>query len=218
LVQYQSEQISSEDFFHQQGQTFGSEQPVHGFFPKFLPLVKQRLEQTRFLALFSFVSCTIAIGLMATVGFLTHSPFIFPSLGPTAFLFFTSPTAPSASPRNAILGHIIGVLAGYLSLVVTGLTAAGPLALPFGPTLPRIIAVMISLGVTASLMVMLRVLHPPAGATTLMISLGLIAQPWQLVVVVVAVVLLTMLAFFVNRLIGIPVPLWKTAPQDRRNE
>src|SRR5436305_577015 len=55
-----------------------------------------------------------------------HSPFIFPSLGPTAFHYFSRQTAPSASPRNAIIGHLIGSVAGYFSLVVTGLTTAGP--------------------------------------------------------------------------------------------
>jgi hypothetical protein len=45
------------------------------------------------LALFSFIS----LGIMAALAVITHSPFIFPSLGPTAFLFFYRPTAPAAS-------------------------------------------------------------------------------------------------------------------------
>ena len=154
-----------------------------------LPWLERRYAQTPVLAL------------------ITRSPFIFPSLGPTAFLFFYTPRAPAASPRNTITGHAIGVLAGYFSLVVTGLTAAGP-ALAVGVSWPRVIAAALSLGLTAGLMVLLRSPHPPAGATTLIISLGILTKPWQLVLLMIAVVLLTVQAFIINRLAGIPYPLW----------
>ena len=159
------------------------------------------------LALFSFVNGCISIGLMAALAVLTGSPFIFPSLGPTAFLFFYTPTAPAASPRNTIIGHAVGVIAGYLSLVVTGLTMAGP-ALAIGVTWPRVIAAALSLGLTAGLMVLLKSPHPPAGATTLIISLGILTKPWQLLLLMGAVILLTIQALAINRLAGIPYPLW----------
>jgi CBS domain-containing membrane protein len=54
---------------------------------------------------------------MSALALVTHWPFIFPSLGTTAFLFFYTPTAPSASPRNTLVGHTIGVLAGYYAPV-----------------------------------------------------------------------------------------------------
>ena len=77
------------------------------------------------LALFSFINGCFSIGLMSAASVLTHSPFIFPSLGPTAFLFFSTPTTPSACPRNTLFGHAVGTAAGYLSLVATGLTMSG---------------------------------------------------------------------------------------------
>src|SRR5258708_9454799 len=49
-------------------------------------------------ALYNFVCGFFSIGLMATVAVILHSPFIFPSLGPTAFHYFSRQTAPSASP------------------------------------------------------------------------------------------------------------------------
>ena len=159
------------------------------------------------LALFSFINGCLSIGTMAVVAVVTGSPFIFPSLGPTAFLFFYTPTAPTASPRNALIGHTIGVVAGYFSLVVTGLTMAGP-ALATGVTWPRVIAAGLSLGLTSGLMVLLKAPHPPAGATTLIISLGILTQPRQLVILLLAVVMLTVQAFVINRLAGIDYPLW----------
>ena len=181
-----------------------------------LPWLLQHYARIPVLALFSFVNGCISIALMSVLAILTRSPFIFPSLGPTAFLFFYTPTAPAASPRNTIIGHAVGVVAGYLSLVVTGLTAAGP-ALTIGVTWPRALAAGLSLGLTAGVMVLLRSPHPPAGATTLIISLGILRQPWQLVLLMGAVVLLTGQAIVINRLAGIAYPLWRP-PHEPREE
>jgi CBS domain-containing membrane protein len=90
----------------------------------------------------------------------------------------------------------------YSFLVVTGLTTAGP-AIANGVTWPRVIAAALSLGLTAGLMILFRATHAPAGATTLIISLGILTQPWQLVVLMVAIILLTL-----HRLFGMPFPLW----------
>jgi CBS domain-containing membrane protein len=181
---------------------------VRGLFTRIrLPWLTQHYAKTPVLAIFSFINGCISIGLMSALALITKSPFIFPSLGPTAFLFFYTPLAPSASPRNTLVGHTIGVLAGYFSLVVTGLTMAGP-ALAVGVTWPRVIAAALSLGLTSGLMVLLKSPHPPAGATTLIISLGILTKPWQLLLLLVAVVLLTLQALAINRLAGIPYPLW----------
>ena len=181
---------------------------VRGLFTRFrLPWLTERYSRIPVLALFSFINGCLSIGIMSALALVTGSPFIFPSLGPTAFLFFYTPTAPAASPRNTIIGHAIGVLAGYLSLVITGLTVAGP-ALAVGVTWPRVIAAALSLGLTAGFMVLLKSPHPPAGATTLIVSLGILTRPWQLILLMIAVLLLTCQAFVINRLAGIQYPLW----------
>ena len=172
-----------------------------------LPWLLEHYSRLPVLALFAFLNGLLSIAIMSALALVTHSPFIFPSLGPTAFLFFYTPTAPTASPRNTIIGHGIGVVAGYFSLVVTGLTNAGP-ALTVGVTWPRVIAAALSLGLTSGLMVLFKSPHPPAGATTLIISLGLLTQPIKLVILMLAVVLLTVQAFVINRLAGIDYPIW----------
>ncbi len=177
-----------------------------------LPWLLEHHSSTSVLALFSFINGCISIGIMSGLAWVTGSPFIFPSLGPTAFLFFYTPTAPPASPRNTLIGHAVGVLAGYFSLVVTGLTTAGP-ALAVGVNGPRIAAAALSLGLTSGLMVLLRAAHPPAGATTLIVSLGILTRPSQLVILMIGVVLLTIQAFVINRLAGIPYPRWKASAQ-----
>src|SRR5690606_23290253 len=80
--------------------------------------LSRRHEPRRVLALFNLVNGSLSIGLLAAVAHLSESPFIFPSLGPTAFLLFYQPTAGASSPRHALLGHFIGASAGWLSLAL----------------------------------------------------------------------------------------------------
>jgi CBS-domain-containing membrane protein len=158
-------------------------------------------------SLYVFVNGFITIGVLALLALMSHNPFVFPSLGPTAYLLFFSPLAQTSSPRNTIFGHAIGLICGYAAFVVTG---AG--ALPFGVHAgifwPRILAAALSLSATGAFMVLLEVSHPPAGATTLIVSLGIISKPSELVIIEVAVFLLVAQALVINRLAGLPYPLW----------
>ncbi len=171
----------------------------------------ERHSKTGILGLFAFVNGVLSIGIMAGVALITGDPFIFPSLGPTAFLLFYTPMTPAASPRNTIFGHAIGAGAGYLSLVAFGLTDAPP-ALASSVSAGRVGAAALSLGLTAGLMAWAKVPHPPAGATTLIVSLGILREPEHLVVLMVAVALLVLQGLVINRLAGIRYPLWRAAP------
>lgn len=159
------------------------------------------------LGIFALTNGALSMGLMALAAWLTRQPLIFPSLGPTAFLIFYVPRAPSACPRNAVCGHLIAVGAGYLALVVFGLTHAQP-ALSGGVTLPWVGAAALSLGLTAGVMVWLGVPHPPAGATTLIVALGILPKPVELLTLLASVVALVAHGLLINRLAGVPYPLW----------
>jgi CBS-domain-containing membrane protein len=176
-----------------------------------VPALIERHSSTFVMGWFALVNGVLSIGVMSAAAWATGSPLVFPSLGPTAFLFFYTPTAASAAPRNTVFGHLIGALAGYLALVVFGLTEAAP-AFETGVSAARVGAAAVSLGLTAGLMVWFRVPHPPAGATTLIVSLGILHTPGQLSVLMLAVVLLTVQGLVINRLAGIDYPLWRPRP------
>lgn len=158
-------------------------------------------------ALFMFLNGFATIALLSAVAMVSRTPFVFPSLGPTAFLFFFTPRAPAASPRNTIYGHAIGILCGYGALWLFGLQHAPP-AMATGVSAARIGAAALSLASTGALMILLKAAHPPAGATTLIISLGIVTQPFHLVVIEIAVVILTLQAIAINRIAGIDYPFW----------
>ena len=190
--------------------------PLEALEPEVIRGIIERLRLTRLLgrfperpvwAAFMFVNGFVTIAILAGVAMVTRTPFVFPSLGPTAFLFFFSPTAPTASPRNTIIGHAIGIACGYGALLVFGLEHALP-AMATGVDVPRIGAAALSLAATGSLMILFKAAHPPAGATTLIISLGIVTRPFHLAVIEIAVALLTLQAFVINRSAGLDYPLW----------
>lgn len=188
---------------------------LHGLGTRFrVPALVERHSSTTVMGAFALVNGVISIGIMSAAAVLTGQPLIFPSLGPTAFLLFYTPTAAAASPRNTICGHAIGAGAGYLALVVFGLTDAAP-ALATEVTWARVGAAAMSLGLTSGLMVWCRVPHPPAGATTLIVSLGILREPDQLAVLMLAVVLLVLQGYVINHLAGIAYPRWAPQPATR---
>ncbi|WP_230470015.1 HPP family protein [Lujinxingia vulgaris] len=163
-------------------------------------------------ALFMLLNGGLSIGLLAAMAHLARSPLIFPSLGPTAFLLFFRPLAAASSPRHTVLGHLVGVVVGLFCLWVFGLLGV-PANLSEGVGLARVGAAALSLGGTGALMVYFGVAHPPAGATTLIVSLGLMPHLWQAPVLMGAVCLMALQGLVINRLAGIPYPLWRPSKQ-----
>jgi CBS-domain-containing membrane protein len=158
--------------------------------------------------MYVFVNGFLTIALLAMLAVFTNSPFVFPSLGPTAYLLFFAPLAETSTPRNTILGHAIGLICGYAAYAFTG-AASLPFGVHPGVYWPRILAAALSLSATGAFMVLLRAGHPPAGATTLIVSLGIISKPKELVIIEAAVFILVAQALVINRLAGLPYPLWQ---------
>ncbi|MEV1143251.1 HPP family protein [Micromonospora sp. NPDC049799] len=159
----------------------------------------------------AFVGSALAVVVAGVVALVTHQPWLFPSLGPAVMLHVEKPHSPESSPRNTLIGHGVALLAGYGFLVACGL-ADNPSVLQEGVSAPRIVAAAGSLAVTALVLVLLKASHPPAGATTLIVSLGLLTTPTQLLVAAGAVVLVTVVDWLYGRLSGRPMPVW-AAPE-----
>lgn len=168
-------------------------------------------------SIYVFVNGFITIAVLALLALVSRNPFVFPSLGPTAYLLFFSPLGKTSSPRNTILGHAIGLACGYAAFVLTG-AGAQPFGVHQGIFWPRILAAALSLSFTGALMVLLDVSHPPAGATTLIVSLGIISKPIELVIIEVAVFLLVAQALAINRLAGLRYPWWNAVTSVNRLE
>jgi CBS domain-containing membrane protein len=72
----------------------------------------------------------------------------------------------------------------------------------------RIGAATLSLALTGAVLLLLRASHPPAGATVLIVSPGLLTKPIEMAMIMVGVVILTVAGWVINRAFRVPMPLW----------
>ncbi|WP_435195577.1 HPP family protein [Natronomonas sp. EA1] len=129
---------------------------------------------------------------LGSLAWATGRAFLFPSLGPSAFVLAFH-TRETRAPAGRIVGaHTIGALAGFLahSLFASGVVITGALA-PFDPAGLRLAAsAIVSIVLTSWGMLGTEAIHAPACATTLIVSLGLLSTPSEVGLIVVSVVLL----------------------------
>lgn len=145
------------------------------------------------------LASAISIGILAIAAVLLHEPWVFPSLGPTCFLLFLAPKGAQSGTVNVIAGHAIGVVSGVVALAIFGLLHTPPDLEDL--SWKRAGAVVVCLALTLGLMVLLGVPHAPAGATTLIVGLGLMTTLPELLILMASVVALTIVARFLNDLV-----------------
>lgn len=135
----------------------------------------------------------VAAFLMLIVGFigvLAHQPWLFPSLGPTAFLQAEQPEQPTARFYNTVVGHLHGLVAGLFAVLILGANLAPPVLSTGELTPVRVWASVLAIGLNMLFGFLLKASHPPAAATTLLVSLGGFKPTWQDVITIVLGVLI----------------------------
>jgi CBS-domain-containing membrane protein len=138
----------------------------------------------------------LIIGLTAWVA---SQPWLFPSLGPTAYLLAKYPELPSSRIYNCIVGHLVGIASGFIAVAIFNAWQA-PIVPLNDVTAPRIWAATVAVGLTVLGNTLLRSGHPPAAATTLLIALGTFKTGWDAVIIIIGVLLLTALGLGMKRL------------------
>ena len=112
---------------------------------------------------------TFIVGILSL---LAGMVWLFPSLGPTIYLQTQKPADPSSRFLNVVLGHLLGLGAGFAGVFLFN-AFNDPVTLQAKElTAGRLGAAVVALGLTLLLTLLLKVHHPPAGATTLLTALG----------------------------------------------
>lgn len=118
----------------------------------------------------------LAAGLLVLVtgaiGLLVGRPWLLPSLGPTAVLAAEMPGHPAARVWNTIVGHLGGLLAGFTALMLAGAFDDPVVMVDHVLTPQRVLASVAAIALTVLAGALLRASHPPAAATTLLVTLG----------------------------------------------
>lgn len=151
---------------------------------------------------YSSVLSLLVLAIVGTVGLTARQPWLFPSLGATVLLFFDAPSSPAARPRNALVGHFVGIAVGAGCVALFGLTDRPPAPVG-GLTLGHVAAGALSVAVTTLVLALLHNPHPPAGASTLIVSLGILTGWREFVVMAGAVLLVTTVGWGLNLALGV---------------
>lgn len=143
----------------------------------------------------------LAIGLL---GVATGEPWLFPSLGPTAFMQAEFPEHPTTDVYHTVVGHLIGIGAGIGAVLLLGAQDAPAIDVT-GDLVPiRVWAAALSVAATILLTILLRASHPPAASTTLLFSLGALDSTWREAGLVIAGIVLVALLGYLVRLLRLP--------------
>lgn len=113
----------------------------------------------------AFLGILLAGGLSHVVGgtAVASLPWLVAPMGASAVLVFGVPASPLAQPWSVVGGNTLSALVGIACARWLG---------------PPEIAAAVAVGVAIALMLALRCLHPPGGASALMMVLGDITNPW----------------------------------------
>lgn len=144
------------------------------------------------------VGSTLHTGLLITttavLAWLSGLSMLFPSLGPTAFVLALFEQGDATSPRRVIGGHVIGVLAGLgaYHLLASGVAMTAAMDPGSIGGLRLAASGVLATTLTAGGMLATDTRHPPACATTLIVSLGLLTTVLEGALIVLAVIILVL--------------------------
>ena len=141
-------------------------------------------------------SAAWSAGLILIVGataYFAGEPWLFPSLGPTAYLVAAYPDLATSRPTTAWSVMLVGIGSGYAAVAIFNAWDS-PIVPLNDVSLSRLGAAAVAVGLTVLLNHLLRSGHPPAAATTLLVALGAFHTARDAGIIVVGVVLLVVLA------------------------
>jgi hypothetical protein len=107
-------------------------------------------------------------------------PLLFASLGPTAYLQVAQPQQPTSRFHNVVFGHFLGFALGIVAVFLLGAASDPSIFQAQKLTPARLEASVLSMAATLLISAPLKVgFHPPAAATTLLVTLGGFKPTWS---------------------------------------
>ena len=139
-------------------------------------------------ALIAGIFSTFTIGVLTVLTYKSAlGLFIAGSFGSSMVLLFGFPESPFAQPKNVFFGHLITAFVGviFVSLI----------------PLPIYISISLAVGAGIFLMILLNVVHPPAGGNPIMVIIGSVSHDYLLLPIISGCLIIISLAILVNKFI-----------------
>ena len=172
-----------------------------------VPALLGRFSERRVVSTVAAINGGLIILTIGILAWLTDLPLIFPALGPSTFIMFSTPMTPGAAPRSVIVGHLICLAIGSAVWHLMSYLSGAPVSVLAGGW-PVFCGASLTLAGCCLMLVLLSCPHPPACASGLVVALGGLTAWGDLGLTALVVVWLAIQAVAMNRLAGLPVPLW----------
>jgi len=128
----------------------------------------------------------VTIGVLTVLTYKTTlGLFIAASFGSSMVLLFGFPESPFAQPKNVFFGHLITALVGVFFV-------------NFIP-LPIYISIAGAVGIGIFLMIVLDIVHPPAGGNPIMVIIGSASFEYLINPIIFGCILILLIAIIVNK-------------------
>ncbi len=144
--------------------------------------IKKNLEP-----LVSGISAAVVIGILAFLTLRTSAGiWLMFSFGATVFLVFALHDLETAQPKNIFWGHLVSVLVGIVFNETIGFS---------------FYALGLSVGTAVSLMVYLKIMHPPAASNPLVVLFTDVSFEYILFPVVFGTIAIIIMSILINKII-----------------
>ena len=135
----------------------------------------------------SGISASIVIGVLAFITLRTSAGILLMfSFGATVFLVFALHELETAQPKNVFFGHLVSVLVGFIFNETIGFS---------------FYSLGIAVGVAVTLMIYLKIMHPPAASNPLVVLFTDVSFEYILFPVIFGTIAIILMSIFINKII-----------------
>ena len=111
--------------------------------------------------------------------------FLAGSFGSSMVLLFGFPESPFAQPKNVFFGHLVTAMVGVIFVTLI--------------PLPMFINIALAVGVGIFFMILLNVVHPPAGGNPIIVIIGSVSYDYLLSPIIFGCMIIISLAILINK-------------------
>ena len=111
--------------------------------------------------------------------------FLAGSFGSSMVLLFGFPESPFAQPKNVFFGHLVTAMVGVIFVTLI--------------PLPMFINIALAVGVGIFFMILLNVVHPPAGGNPILVIIGSVSYDYLLSPIIFGCLIIISLAILINK-------------------
>ncbi|HJN84126.1 MAG TPA: HPP family protein [Candidatus Pelagibacter bacterium] len=130
----------------------------------------------------------VTVGVLALLTYKTEfGLFLITSFGSSMVLLFGYPESSFSQPKNIFFGHLLTSVVGIIFLYI----------LP----LPIYLLIPLAMGFATALMILLNVVHPPAGANPIIVIMGNVSFDFLVSPIIIGSLIILVFGVILNRLI-----------------